>query len=59
MDSQNGQVDEWMDRWNSDAKKVTWELHFPLELLLPSPFGSSVGKPDLGEAGDRVSGCVF
>lgn len=32
------------------GREITWKPHFPLELLLSAPFGSSVGKPDLKRA---------
>lgn len=40
----------WMEGWI--CGEITWNLHFPLELLLSAPFGSSVRKPDLGEGGN-------
>lgn len=50
----DGQTDGWMDgqmdKWI--CTEITWQLCFPFQLLLPSPFGSSVGKPDLRENRD-------
>lgn len=43
----------WMGR------EITWKLHFPLELLLSAPFGSSVGKPDLRKGRNEVAGCAL
>lgn len=59
MGSTEDLVDRWMDgskeerigEWSGwMGREITWKLHFPLELLLAAPFGSSVGKPDLREA---------
>lgn len=36
----------------SICTEITWQLCFPFQLLLPAPFGSSVGKPDLRENRD-------
>lgn len=47
--------DPWGSTRYSQTLRSTWKLHFPLELLLSAPLGSSVGKPDphrvLGQRG--------
>lgn len=49
MDGRMGRsMSTWTEGWM--CREMTWNLHFPLELLLSAPFGSSVGKPDLRES---------
>lgn len=56
----DGCVDVWMDRQTdrrTDGQictEITCQLCFPLQLLLPAPLGSSVGKPDLRENRDCI-----
>lgn len=49
-------MDGWVDGWI--CREITWKLHFPLELLLSAPLGSSVGKPDLRKGRTKVADCA-